>query len=158
MGTVRALWAEEGLRKADRERETTESHYREWIFEAAIGFGVAVPHGMFEQTGKRSEPATDGGRLGLVDLAHNALPGDHRAVVRFAQLVVGCDIHGAHEVLYVELAGAAGTFAFLLGEPDFFFWDVSEAGQWRGSAPCDAEAGSTAGGEPSLECFVMLRP
>ena len=86
---------------------------------------------MLEQAGKRRKPAADGGRLGLIDLAHDALPGNHGAVVHLAQLVVGRDMQRAHEVPHVELVGAAGAFAFLLGEPDFFFGDVGERGEGR---------------------------
>ena len=35
LGDVRKLWSEEGLANADREREKTEAHYKDWVFDAA---------------------------------------------------------------------------------------------------------------------------
>jgi hypothetical protein len=61
-----------------------------------------------------------GGGLGLVGLAHDALPGDHGAVVHLAQLVVGLYVQRPDEMLHIELVGAPRSFAFLLGEPDLF--------------------------------------
>lgn len=81
---------------------------------------------MPEQAGERCKPAANGGRLGLVDLAHDALPGDHRAVVHLAQLFRRRDVQRLHEVLHVELVRTAGALAFLLGEPDFFFGNFGE--------------------------------
>ena len=60
-----------------------------------------------------------------------ALPGNHGAMVHFAELVVGADAQRLHEVLHVQFVGAARAGAFLLGEPDFFFGDVGERGDGR---------------------------
>jgi hypothetical protein len=68
-------------------------------------------------------------RLGLVDLAHDALPGAHGAVVHLAQLVVGLYVQRPHEMLHIELVGAPRSFAFLLGEPDLFLGDIGELGE-----------------------------
>ena len=35
MGEVRKLWSATGLEEMDRQREKTESHYRDWILKAA---------------------------------------------------------------------------------------------------------------------------
>ena len=96
-----------------------------------VVFDMVVTLEMFEQAGQRREPAADGGGLGLIDLAHDALPGNHGAVVHLAQLVVGLDMQRPHEVLHVELVGAARAFAFLLGEPDVFFGNVGERSDRR---------------------------
>ena len=58
-------------------------------FGDRIVFDVIVTDKMLEQAGERREPAADGGRRGLVDLAHDALPGNHGAMVHLAQLVIG---------------------------------------------------------------------
>ena len=44
------------------------------------------------------------------------------------------DMQRPHEVLHVELVGAAWAGAFLLCEPDFFFGDVGEHDQSRNGA------------------------
>jgi hypothetical protein len=93
-----------------------------------IVFYMAVALEMLEQAGERREPATDGGGFGLIDLAHDALPGNYGAVVHLAQPVVGLDVQRPHEMLHVELVSTAGAFAFLLGEPDFLLADVGEPG------------------------------
>jgi len=86
---------------------------------------------MLEQARQCREPAPDGGRGGVLGFAHDALPGDDGAVVHLAQFVVGRDVKRAHEMLHVELVGAAGALAFLLGEPDVFLGDVGKLGDGR---------------------------
>ena len=86
---------------------------------------------MLEQAGQRREPAADGGRLGLIDLARDALPGNHCVVIHLAQFVVGLDAQCPHKMLHVELIGTARAFAFLLGEPDVFSRNVGERGDRR---------------------------
>ena len=49
--------------------------------------GMAVPHQVLVERRQRREPAADRRRCGVLDLAHVALPGDHRFVVGLAQLV-----------------------------------------------------------------------
>ena len=71
------------------------------------------------------------GWIGLIDLAHDALPGNHGAVIHLAQLVVRPHMKRAHKVLHVELVSTAGAFAFLLGEPDVFFGNLGERGDRR---------------------------
>lgn len=87
---------------------------------------MIVPHEMLEETGECREPAADGRGSGAVDLAHDALPGNHGAMVHLAQLVIGSNHERAHEMLDIELVCAAGALAFLLGEPDVFFGNVGE--------------------------------
>ena len=72
------------------------------------------------------EPPADRRRRGVLGLAHEALPGDHGAVVDLAQLVGRGDRQRRHEVPHVEPVGPAGAGALLLGEPDFFFGDVGQ--------------------------------
>jgi len=66
---------------------------------------------VLEKAGECREPAPDGRGLGLIDLAHDAFPGDDGAVVHFAQFVVGRDMKRPHEVLHVELVRASGPGA-----------------------------------------------
>jgi hypothetical protein len=43
-------------------------------------------------------------------------------------------VQRSHEMPHIEFVGTPGEFAFLLGEPDFFFGDVSQLGDGRESA------------------------
>jgi hypothetical protein len=54
-----------------------------------VVFDVVMAFEMFEEAGKRREPAADGGGFALVHLAHDAFPGNHRQMVHFKQLVIG---------------------------------------------------------------------
>lgn len=73
----------------------------------------------------------DGRRCRAVNLAHDALPGDHGALVHPTQLITGTNHQRSHEMLHVQLVGAAVAFAFLLSEPDVLFGNVGERGNRR---------------------------
>ena len=83
-------------------------------------------------------------RFGLVDLAHDALPGDHRAMVRLAKLLIGRDVKRTHEMLHVELIGPPRAALFCLAS------QISSSGMSASLASGEGsdapEAGSTAGG------------
>jgi len=89
---------------------------------------------VFEEARQRREPTPDGRGLSFIDLAHDAFPGNHGAVIHFTQLIVGRDMESPHKVLHVELVSTAGASAFLLGEPNFLFGDVGEPCEGRQSA------------------------
>jgi uncharacterized protein len=63
----------------------------------ALDFGdvvlteVAVADEVLHKAGERREPAADSGRRSFIDFAHDAFPGDDRAVIHLAQLVVGAN-------------------------------------------------------------------
>lgn len=95
-----------------------------------------MPHQVFEQARQRSQAAAHRGSSGAFFFAHNALPGDHGAMVNLAQLVGGGDAERLHEMRHVELVGPSGAGALLTGEPDFFLGDrgeVDQAGRLTGA-------------------------
>src|SRR5262249_24167491 len=79
---------------------------------------------VLEETGQRCQPAADCSGSGAVDLAHNALPGNHGPVVHLSKLDIALDAERLHEVLHVELVSTAGAFAFLLREPDLLLGNL----------------------------------
>ena len=95
-----------------------------------------MPHQVLEQAGQRGQAAAHRRSGGAFLLAHDPLPGDHRAMIDLAQLVGRGDAERAHEVRHVLLVGAAGAGALLAGKPDFFLGDrgqVVEAGELAGA-------------------------
>src|SRR6202044_2988981 len=60
-----------------------------------IGLDVMMTDEVFEEARQRRQPAPNGRGLSLIDLAHHPFPGNHGAVVHFAQLVVGRDMERA---------------------------------------------------------------
>jgi hypothetical protein len=85
---------------------------------------------MLVERRQRRQPSADRRRCGVLGLAHEALPGDHRLVVGLAQFLGRRDAERPHEVLHVEPVGAPGARALLLLQPDFFFGDLGELGDW----------------------------
>jgi hypothetical protein len=92
---------------------------------------VVVADEMLIERGQRRETPADRRRRGVLGLAHEAFPGDHRLVVGLAQRRRRGDRQRAHEVLDVEPVRSPGARALLLLQPDFFFGDRGEAIEGR---------------------------
>jgi len=78
-----------------------------------VARGMAVPHQVLVERRQRREPPADRRRCGMLSLAHEVLPGDHRLVVGLAQFLGRRDAERAHEMLHVLPVGPAGTRALL---------------------------------------------
>jgi hypothetical protein len=87
---------------------------------------MAVPGEVLHQTGERRQPASNCGRRGFVDFAHDALPSDDGPVVHLAQLFIGPDVQRPHEMPDILFVCTPCALALLLGKPNVFLGDLGQ--------------------------------